>query len=346
MVSQNNTKDSIRVTRNLRASRLELCDTPISLPEPGVLYVFNVSQWEDKHAFYDKVAYSFGVPSTQKPVFCFYLDSRVMHYERTCQGVYHCPKGKNEQFENGYDPNCTVLPCRYRCHSCSQHAIQLRKSKGCRFKLHFYIPLDENDNRRALLCLGEHNHPLLRPKDVPASRRRHVSNKRYGGHQHQHQHYHHHQLEKHPSLAVPFQNDIIEQDVSNSSSSLSNSSMSKRLWSETDSAEADLSPTKRIREHTFDHHGHSLHHGLHRIPSQEDIPSSVHQSLESQPGIMHQRASGINHCSLKDLNLYSSRINVKPETVNVEDHHDSDEQISLPSFSSFFNSSPFYITGN
>ena len=75
-----------------------------------------------------------------------------MHYERTCQGVYNCPK-------NGEDSEpCEVKSCRLRFHTCEKHDLKLVKSPKCKFKLHFYVPIDNNDHRRILLCLGHHNH--------------------------------------------------------------------------------------------------------------------------------------------------------------------------------------------
>jgi hypothetical protein len=147
----------IRVTRNISALRVETRNEPLDFPESGVLYLFHTDDWANKMSFYDKVAYSFGIPSTQKPVHCSFLNTRVMHYERTCQGVYYC-KHHNENGE------CTVKPARYRFHACSIHKQSLQKSEHkCPVKLHFYVPIDTNDHRRLLLCLNEHNHALLKP---------------------------------------------------------------------------------------------------------------------------------------------------------------------------------------
>ncbi|KAL9658510.1 hypothetical protein ABK040_006050 [Willaertia magna] len=149
----NNKLGTIKVTRNIRAEQIVYADEPVEYPQSGVLYVFDVSNWTDKNSFYDKIAYSFGTPSTQKKVHCTYLNCKVMHYERTCQGVYYCP------FSDG---NCIVRPCRLRFHTCQRHNnTSLTKSGKCHFKLHFYIPLDKEDDRRLLLCLGSHNHLLL-----------------------------------------------------------------------------------------------------------------------------------------------------------------------------------------
>ena len=54
-------KGSIKVTRNIRADRLETPNEPVELPQDGVLYVYNVENWTDKNSFYDKIAYSFGM---------------------------------------------------------------------------------------------------------------------------------------------------------------------------------------------------------------------------------------------------------------------------------------------
>ncbi|KAL0490055.1 hypothetical protein AKO1_009400 [Acrasis kona] len=148
----------IKVTRNISATRTEVLSEPLDFPESGVLYVFHTDKWANKMSFYDKVAYSFGIPSTQKPVHCSYLNTRVMHYERTCQGVYYC-KHHNESNEQ-----CTVKPARFRFHACAVHKQSLQKSTNkCPVKLHFYVPIDTNDHRRLLLCLNDHNHALLRP---------------------------------------------------------------------------------------------------------------------------------------------------------------------------------------
>lgn len=126
------------------------------------MYIFNVEKWEQKSSFYDKIAFSFGVPSTQKQVFCDFLGSKVMHYERTCQGVYYCPLSS----ENTTNTPCTVKPCRFRFHTCEIHHVQLKKSNPCKLKLHFYVPIDKDDHRRILLCLGVHNHAPLNAKEV------------------------------------------------------------------------------------------------------------------------------------------------------------------------------------
>jgi hypothetical protein len=148
----------IKVTRNIRARKVDKRIEPINFPESGVLYEFNVKDWENKMAFYDQIAYSFGVPSTQKTVFCSYLNCHVMHYERTCQGVYYCPH------INDSDNNiiCTVKPCRYRFQQCEHHKTSLKKSdERCKLKLHFYVPKDTTNHIRLLLCIGDHNHPLI-----------------------------------------------------------------------------------------------------------------------------------------------------------------------------------------
>jgi hypothetical protein len=151
----------IRVTRNISAIRVETRNEPMDFPESGVLYMFHTDDWANKMSFYDKVAYSFGIPSTQKPVHCSFLNTRVMHYERTCQGVYYC---KHHHENNG---ECTVKPARYRFHACSIHKQSLQKSEHkCPVKLHFYVPVDTNDHRRLLLCLNEHNHALLKPSQL------------------------------------------------------------------------------------------------------------------------------------------------------------------------------------
>lgn len=51
---------NIKVTRNIRAIRLEKLDAPVIFPQPGVLYYFNVENWTNKSAFYEHIAYSFG----------------------------------------------------------------------------------------------------------------------------------------------------------------------------------------------------------------------------------------------------------------------------------------------
>lgn len=152
----------IKVTRNIRAIKTEDRTTPIEYPESGVLYIFNVETWEQKTSFYDKIAFSFGVPSTQKQVFCDFLNCKVMHYERTCQGVYFCPLSS----ENTTNTPCTVKPCRFRFHTCEIHHVQLKKSSACKLKLHFYVPIEKEDHRRILLCLGSHNHAPLNSKDI------------------------------------------------------------------------------------------------------------------------------------------------------------------------------------
>ena len=86
-----------------------------------------------------------------------------MHYERTCQGVYYCPSSTD-------DEPCIVRPCRLRFHTCQKHNnATLTKSGKCSFKLHFYVPLDKDDNRRLLLCIGQHKHPLLTENDSGSS---------------------------------------------------------------------------------------------------------------------------------------------------------------------------------
>ncbi|KAF0971708.1 hypothetical protein FDP41_009931 [Naegleria fowleri] len=147
---------SIKVTRNISAERVENPTEPVEFPLDGVLYAYNVADWADKNSFYDKIAYSFGTPSTQKKVHCAYLNCKVMHYERTCQGVYYCPHATDDE------EHCIVRPCRLRFHTCQKHNnTSLTKSGKCPFKLHFYVPLEKDDNRRLLLCIGTHNHPLL-----------------------------------------------------------------------------------------------------------------------------------------------------------------------------------------
>eukprot|EP00761_Pharyngomonas_kirbyi_P009447 gb/GECH01009463.1/.p1 GENE.gb/GECH01009463.1/~~gb/GECH01009463.1/.p1 ORF type:complete len:226 (+),score=59.26 gb/GECH01009463.1/:1-678(+) len=156
-----NKQEGVKVTRNLRAEIVQKCPEPVALPQTGILYVFDVSSWKEKQAFYNYIAYSFGVPSTQKKVYCVYFQTQVMHYERTCQGVYYCPEGLENPQDTKSDCECTVVPCRFRYQRCSHHACQLKKSEKCKFKLHFYVPIDERDTRRALLCLGHHNHPPM-----------------------------------------------------------------------------------------------------------------------------------------------------------------------------------------
>jgi hypothetical protein len=154
----NKTLGQIKVTRNISATRVESREEPMDFPESGVLYLFKTDDWVNKMSFYDKVAYSFGIPSTQKPVYCTFLNTRVMHYERTCQGVYYC------KFHEETNGECTVKPARFRFHACSIHKQSLQKSANkCPVKLHFYVPLDTNDHRRLLLCLNDHNHALLKP---------------------------------------------------------------------------------------------------------------------------------------------------------------------------------------
>ncbi len=156
-----NIMGQVRVTRNISAVRVETRTEPLDFPESGVLYLFHTDDWTNKMSFYDKVAYSFGIPSTQKPVHCSYLNSRVMHYERTCQGVYYC---KHHHEGHG---DCTVKPARYRFHACWRHKQSLQKSEHkCPVKLHFYVPIDTNDHRRLLLVLNDHNHALLQPNQV------------------------------------------------------------------------------------------------------------------------------------------------------------------------------------
>ncbi|EFC42552.1 hypothetical protein NAEGRDRAFT_80403 [Naegleria gruberi] len=153
-------KGGIKITRNIRADTSVTPNEPVEYPKHGILYIYNVENWTDKNSFYDKIAYSFGTPSTQKKVHCSYLNCKVMHYERTCQGVYYCPH-KDDDSES-----CIVRPCRLRFHTCQKHNNNsLTKSGKCPFKLHFYVPLDKADNRRLLLCLGTHNHPLLSESD-------------------------------------------------------------------------------------------------------------------------------------------------------------------------------------
>lgn len=197
---ETNKRGSIRVTRNVNAISERKMTEPVVYPESDVLYIYDVSDWDNKMSFYDKIAYSFGVPSTQKVVFCHYFNCKVMHYERTCQGVYHCPKReefeelqkKGESLEGGLTEegrlnyiemrdkkrvnqctytahntdfmHCTVKPSRFRFHTCQQHQTPLKRSKKCKFKLHFYVPQDKDDNRRLLLCIGTHSHALL-PED-------------------------------------------------------------------------------------------------------------------------------------------------------------------------------------
>jgi hypothetical protein len=152
----------IKVTRNIRAKRVEKVSEPIHFPESGVLYEFHVENWENKMAFYDNIAYSFGVPSTQKIVFCSYLNCPVMHYERTCQGVYYCPHINSIDGSNTANNVCTVKPCRYRFQHCELHKVSLKKcEERCRLKLHFYIPKDPKNYTRLLLCIGDHNHPEI-----------------------------------------------------------------------------------------------------------------------------------------------------------------------------------------
>ncbi|KAG2375127.1 hypothetical protein C9374_010131 [Naegleria lovaniensis] len=163
-VSSVNNQGSIKVTRNISAERVENPTEPVEFPIDGVLYAYNVADWTDKNSFYDKIAYSFGTPSTQKKVHCAYLNCKVMHYERTCQGVYYCPHTDGDDSDH-----CIVRPCRLRFHTCQKHNnTTLTKSGKCPFKLHFYVPLEKDDNRRLLLCIGTHNHPLLCESDAAA----------------------------------------------------------------------------------------------------------------------------------------------------------------------------------
>jgi hypothetical protein len=151
----------VKVTRNIKATRVESRETPIEFPESGVLYVFNVADWPNRTAFYDKIAFSFGIPSTQKQVYCDYFGAKVMHYERTCQGVYFCPVTESDPKQT-----CTVKPCRFRFHVCDVHRVALKKSPACKLKLHFYVPMEKEDNRRLMICLGDHNHQNLTMDDL------------------------------------------------------------------------------------------------------------------------------------------------------------------------------------
>lgn len=63
---------NIKVTRNIRAIRLENLDTPIVYPQPGVLYYFNVENWPNKSAFYEKIVYSFGSKKFKKNLILFF----------------------------------------------------------------------------------------------------------------------------------------------------------------------------------------------------------------------------------------------------------------------------------
>jgi hypothetical protein len=81
-----NPENTIKVTRNISAKEVIECETPVKFPKSEILYSFNVKDWPEKSAFYDSIECSFGTPSTQKPVFNSYLNKKVMHYERTCQG--------------------------------------------------------------------------------------------------------------------------------------------------------------------------------------------------------------------------------------------------------------------
>lgn len=146
---------SIQITKNIQAKRVEVCQEPINFAESDVLYVFDVSTWGNKNGFHEKLSYSFGIPSTQKVVFCQYLNERVMHYERTCQGICYCQ-----------NDSCRVVINRTKilknCENCDKPLV--RSETRCPLKLHFYIPLDKHNNIRLLLVLGLHNHQLL-PSD-------------------------------------------------------------------------------------------------------------------------------------------------------------------------------------
>ena len=157
--TENQTK--IKITRNISASSEIFCNEPVKLPQPDILYSFNVKNWKHPNSFYDSIECSFGTPSTQKQVFCNYFNKKVMHYERTCQGIYTCPKSSTEKKDR-----CFIKLCHLRHQICDKHQIVMKKTPKCTQKLHFYVPLEKNDFRRIFILCRNHNHELIEEKDI------------------------------------------------------------------------------------------------------------------------------------------------------------------------------------
>eukprot|EP01080_Neovahlkampfia_damariscottae_P009248 gene9248-1335_t len=159
--TKSETKERIKITRNISATSEIICESPVKLPEHDILYVFDVKNWTHPNSFYDSIECSFGTPSTQKQVFCNYFNKKVMHYERTCQGIYTCPKSsKNE------NDRCFRKLCHLRHQTCEKHGQLMKKTQKCSQKLHFYVPLEKSDTRRIFILCGGHNHELIEEKDI------------------------------------------------------------------------------------------------------------------------------------------------------------------------------------